>query len=72
VPSGSQDELPPVEIVPGYSSSMADWAGKTVAFENHSFAFATDCEAFELTPTDALEPTMDGARRIYAGETLGS
>ena len=33
VPSGSHDELPPVEIVPGYSSRMADWGGMTVAFE---------------------------------------
>jgi len=33
VPSGSRDELPVVEIVPGYSSRMADWGGMTVAFE---------------------------------------
>jgi hypothetical protein len=33
VPSGSHDDLPPVEIVPGYSSRMADWGGMTVAFE---------------------------------------
>jgi hypothetical protein len=33
MPSGSHDELPPVEIVPGYSSHMADWGGMTVAFE---------------------------------------
>ena len=33
MPSGSHDELPPVEIVPGYSSRMADWGGMTVAFE---------------------------------------
>jgi hypothetical protein len=33
VPSASRDELPPVEIVPGYSSRMADWGGITVAFE---------------------------------------
>src|SRR5580765_8405299 len=33
VPSGSHDELPSVEIVPGYSSRMADWGGMTVAFE---------------------------------------
>jgi len=33
VPSGSRDELPAVEIVPGYSSRMADWGGMTVAFE---------------------------------------
>ena len=33
MPSGSRDELPVVEIVPGYSSRMADWAGMTVAFE---------------------------------------
>ena len=33
MPSGSRDELPVVEIVPGYSSRMADWGGMTVAFE---------------------------------------
>ena len=33
MPSGSRDELPVVEIVPGYSSGMADWGGMTVAFE---------------------------------------
>ena len=33
MPSGSRDELPAVEIVPGYSSRMADWGGMTVAFE---------------------------------------
>ena len=33
VPSGSHDELPEVEIVPGYSSRLADWGGMTVAFE---------------------------------------
>ncbi len=33
VPSGSHDELPLVEIVPGYSSRLADWGGMTVAFE---------------------------------------
>src|SRR6185312_4875369 len=27
------DELPTVEIVPGYSSRLADWGGMTVAFE---------------------------------------
>jgi hypothetical protein len=33
MPSGSHDELPEVEIAPGYSSRMADWNGMTVAFE---------------------------------------
>src|SRR3954449_6139490 len=33
MPSGSNDELPEVEIVPGYSNRMADWGGMTVAFE---------------------------------------
>ena len=33
MPSGSHDELPQVEIVPGYSSRLADWGGMTVAFE---------------------------------------
>jgi hypothetical protein len=33
VPSASEDELPLEEIVPGYSSRMADWGGITVAFE---------------------------------------
>jgi hypothetical protein len=33
VPSGSADDLPEVEIVPGYSSRLADWDGMTVAFE---------------------------------------
>jgi hypothetical protein len=33
MPSGSHDELPEAEIVPGYSSRMADWNGMTVAFE---------------------------------------
>jgi len=33
VPSGSHDELPLVEIVPGYSSRLADWGGMVVAFE---------------------------------------
>ena len=27
------DELPELEIVPGYSSRLADWGGMTVAFE---------------------------------------
>ena len=34
MPSGSHDELPPVEIVPGYSSRLAEWGGMTVAFES--------------------------------------
>jgi len=33
VPSASRDELPEKEIVPGYSSRLADWGGITVAFE---------------------------------------
>ena len=33
MPSGAHDELPEVEIVPGYSSRLADWGGMTVAFE---------------------------------------
>jgi len=33
VPSASHDELPEREIVPGYSSRLADWGGITVAFE---------------------------------------
>jgi hypothetical protein len=33
MPSGSNDELPLKEIIPGYSSRMADWGGITVAFE---------------------------------------
>jgi hypothetical protein len=33
VPSASRDELPEQEIVPGYSSRLADWGGITVAFE---------------------------------------
>lgn len=33
MPSASHDELPEQEIVPGYSSRMADWGGITVAFE---------------------------------------
>ncbi len=33
VPSASRDDLPLKEIVPGYSSRMADWGGVTVGFE---------------------------------------
>ncbi len=33
MPSGSRDNLPLTEIIPGYSSRMADWGGITVAFE---------------------------------------
>jgi hypothetical protein len=33
MPSASRDELPEREIVPGYSSRLADWGGITVAFE---------------------------------------
>jgi hypothetical protein len=34
MPSASHDQLPPTEIVPGYSSRLADWGGITVAFEH--------------------------------------
>jgi hypothetical protein len=34
MPSGSAEELPLTEIVPGYSSCLADWGGMTVAFEH--------------------------------------
>ncbi len=33
MPSASHDELPLKEIVPGYSSRMAEWGELTVAFE---------------------------------------
>jgi len=33
MPSAAHDELPEREIVPGYSSRLADWGGITVAFE---------------------------------------
>jgi hypothetical protein len=33
MPSAAHDELPLEEIVPGYSSRLADWGGITVAFE---------------------------------------
>ncbi|HWE82335.1 MAG TPA: hypothetical protein VG265_11840 [Gaiellaceae bacterium] len=33
MPSASEDQLPLEEIVPGYSSRLADWGGMTVAFE---------------------------------------
>jgi hypothetical protein len=29
----------------------------------HRISFATDCDALEFTPTDALEQTLDIARR---------
>jgi hypothetical protein len=127
MPSGSRDNLPLTEIIPGYSSRMADWGGITVAFEKahkgqdassmvkglpddrcqaphwgylfsgtmivdygdrqetieggeayyvapgHKITFETDCEALEFTPTDALEVTLDAARRNFAaGATLDS
>ncbi len=127
MPSGSRDNLPLTEIVPGYSSRMADWGGITVAFEKahkgqdassmvkglpddrcqaphwgylfsgtmivdygdrletieggeayyvepgHRITFETDCEALEFTPTDALNVTLDAARRNFAaGATLDS
>ena len=34
MPGASREELPLEEIVPGYSSKMADWGGMTVAFEH--------------------------------------
>jgi hypothetical protein len=33
MPSAAHDELPEVELVPGYPSRCADWGGITVAFE---------------------------------------
>jgi hypothetical protein len=33
MPSASEEQLPVIEIVPGYTSRMADWGGLTVAFE---------------------------------------
>ena len=33
MPSASPDDLPLTEIVPGYSSRMAEWGGMMVAFE---------------------------------------
>jgi hypothetical protein len=33
MPSAAHDELPEVELAPGYSSRCADWGGITVAFE---------------------------------------
>jgi hypothetical protein len=127
MPSGARDNLPLTEIIPGYSSRMADWGGITVAFEKarkgqdassmvkglpddrcqaphwgylfsgtmivdygdwqetieggeayyvepgHKITFETDCEALEFTPTDALNVTLDAARRNHAaGATLDS
>ena len=117
MPSASHDELPLQEVVPGYSTRMADWGGMTVGFEHatagqdassmldglpdnrcqaphwgylfsgtmvvdyadrsetiegprayhvepgHRISFATDCDALEFTPTDALERTLEVARR---------
>jgi hypothetical protein len=34
MPSANRDELPLQEIVPGYSTRLADWGGITVAFES--------------------------------------
>jgi len=34
MPSASHDELPLTEVVPGYSTRMADWGGMTVGFEH--------------------------------------
>ena len=37
----------------------------------HKITFETDCEALEFTPTDALEQTLEAARRNFAaGATL--
>jgi len=33
VPSASREELPLQEVVPGYSTRLADWGGITVGFE---------------------------------------
>jgi hypothetical protein len=120
VPSGSREELPLTEVVPGYASRMADWGGITVAFEHasagqdassmlkglpddrcqaphwgylfsgtmvvdygdrgetitagqayyvapgHRVSFETDCEALEFTPSEALEQTLEVARRNFA------
>ena len=33
MPSAAREELPLEEVVPGYTSRMADWGGITVAFE---------------------------------------
>jgi hypothetical protein len=33
MPSASEEELPLEEVVPGYSTRMADWGGMTVGFE---------------------------------------
>ena len=33
MPSAAREELPLEEVVPGYTSRMADWGGFTVAFE---------------------------------------
>jgi hypothetical protein len=125
VPSASHDELPLQEIVPGYSSRLADWGGITVAFERahagqdasgmvkglpddrcqaphwgylfsgrvtvhygdrtetivggqayyvapgHTLTFDEDSEALEFTPTDALEQTLEVARR-NAGAAAGA
>lgn len=33
MPSASREQLPEQEVVPGYTSRLADWGGITVAFE---------------------------------------
>jgi hypothetical protein len=33
VPAGQHDDLPLVELAPGYASRCADWGGMTVSFE---------------------------------------
>jgi hypothetical protein len=120
MPSAAREELPLQEIVPGYSSRLADWGGITVGFEKahkgqdasamleglpdgrcqaphwgylfsgrivvdygdrqetivggqayyvapgHRLTFEEDSEALEFTPTDALQQTLDVARRNAA------
>lgn len=55
MPSGSHDELPPVEFVPGYSSRMADWGGMTVAFEK---AHAGQDASAKIGPRDLRQAAI--------------
>jgi hypothetical protein len=120
MPSAAREDLPLREIVPGYSTRLADWGGITVGFERahkgqdasamvkglpddrcqaphwgylfsgrivvdygdrqetilggqayyvapgHTLSFEEDSEALEFTPTDALERTLEVARRNAA------
>jgi hypothetical protein len=120
MPSAAREDLPLQEVVPGYSSRLADWGGITVGFEQahkgqdasamleglpdgrcqaphwgylfsgrvvvdygdrqetivggqayyiapgHRLTFEEDSEALEFTPTDALEQTLEVARRNAA------